>query len=124
MCFGCGQANPIGLRLRFQFDGERVTANFLVRDEHQGFSGLLHGGIMATLLDEAMGRLLYELGENAVTAELCVRLKRPVHPGETLTITGELKARSGRLLDLTAKALLPDGRDAAEATAKFLKLKA
>lgn len=123
MCFGCGADNPIGLHLKFDFDGQRVVASFVVRDEHQGFSGLMHGGLMATLLDEAMGRLIHELGENAVTAELGVRLKKPVRPGDTLVVSAELVGRNGRLLDLAAQASFPGGPIAAEANAKFLKLK-
>lgn len=123
MCFGCGQENPIGLRLRFDFDGQRVSAEFTPRAEYQGYAGLLHGGIMSAALDEAMGRLVHNLRENAVTAELNVRLKKPVRIGETLTVVGELKGRSGRLLDLVARATFPDGTVAAEATAKFIKVK-
>src|ERR1041385_3913787 len=55
-CFVCGEANPAGLRLRFETDGQVVTARFTPRPEHIGFKQVVHGGIVATLLDEIMVR--------------------------------------------------------------------
>jgi hypothetical protein len=53
-CFVCGEANPAGLRQRFETDGRVVRARFTPRPEHAGFTGVVHGGILATLLDEIM----------------------------------------------------------------------
>jgi acyl-coenzyme A thioesterase PaaI-like protein len=62
MCFVCGIDNPIGLHLKFYTDDEgRCIARFQPKAEHQGFPGQLHGGLISTLLDEAMGRVQSEV---------------------------------------------------------------
>src|SRR3989442_13903180 len=55
-CFVCGQRNPNGLHLVFQLDQNTIVADFQPREEHQGFPGVIHGGIVAAVLDEALGR--------------------------------------------------------------------
>ena len=55
VCFGCGSDNPHGLALEFTHDADGVRAEFVTREEHQGFRGMLHGGIVTAALDEAMG---------------------------------------------------------------------
>src|SRR5579864_3726600 len=55
-CFVCGQRNPFGLHLVFRVEGDSVVADFQPREEHQGFPGVIHGGIVAAVLDEALGR--------------------------------------------------------------------
>src|SRR5207248_10441272 len=54
-CFVCGDRNPKGLRVRFYIEGDSVSGQFMPCDEHMGFRGITHGGIIAALLDEAMG---------------------------------------------------------------------
>ena len=54
-CYACGDLNPIGLRLRFHMEDDWAVAAFEARREHQGYPGFIHGGIVSTLLDEAMG---------------------------------------------------------------------
>ena len=61
MCFVCGMQNPIGLKIIFEGDGERAWARFTASDEHQGYPGVLHGGITFALLDEVIGRAAMEL---------------------------------------------------------------
>jgi uncharacterized protein (TIGR00369 family) len=104
-CFGCGAANPIGLRLEFDVDEERrsAEATFKPRPEHQGYAGITHGGIMATVLDEAMLKLCWELGIPAVTARLEVELKRAVPVGEELRVRGWITEDKGRLLEAQAE---------------------
>ena len=55
LCFGCGQNNPIGLKLKFKWDGKTAKAEFTPNKFHQGWSDIIHGGITTTILDEAMG---------------------------------------------------------------------
>jgi uncharacterized protein (TIGR00369 family) len=104
-CFGCGAANPEGLRLRFDVDEGRrsAEATFKPRPEHQGYTGVTHGGIIATLLDEAMLKLCWELGIPAVTARLEVELKRPVPVGEELRVRGWIAEDKGRVLKAEAE---------------------
>ncbi len=104
-CFGCGASNPEGLRLRFDVDEERrsAEATFKPRPEHQGYAGVTHGGIIATLLDEAMLKLCWELGIPAVTARLEVELKKPVPVGEELRVRGWIVRDRGRAVEAEAE---------------------
>lgn len=104
-CFGCGAANPAGLRLQFDVDGVKrsAEATFKPRPEHQGYTGVTHGGIIATLLDEAMLKLCWELGIPAVTARLEVELKRPVPVGEELRVRGWIAADRVRMVEAEAE---------------------
>jgi acyl-coenzyme A thioesterase PaaI-like protein len=71
-CFVCGKNNPGGLQLSFEIDKERQTlkTTFVASPTFQGWDGIVHGGIISTLLDEAMAKLVYELGYQSVTASL------------------------------------------------------
>jgi len=122
MCFGCGAKNPIGLKLEFRKDNGDYVTRFVPRTEHQGWSGITHGGILATLLDEAMVRLSWQEGLNAVTAELTVRFRRPARTGKTLEIRGRITGEEGRKVYGAAEAVGEDGRVVAEATAVMMKV--
>ena len=76
MCFGCGHLNPIGLKLKFSWDGETARAEFTPADVHQGWPGVVHGGIISCLLDEALNYPPYFLNCYCLTAEMKVRLRR------------------------------------------------
>jgi acyl-coenzyme A thioesterase PaaI-like protein len=99
MCFCCGTKNPIGLKLEFQaLPGNRMRTYWTPRREHQGFKDIVHGGLVATLLDEVMIRLLYALGIRAVTAELNTRLLRPLRSGKRYRFESRLIEDKGRLV--------------------------
>jgi len=117
MCFGCGGDNPIGLKLSFQWDGKIAKAEFTPTEFHQGWSGVVHGGIIACLLDEAMGYAALFEGLHCVTAEMQVRLRRPVSIGETLIITSSLTKQNRKLAKTKASISLKDGTPIAEGTA-------
>ena len=104
-CFGCGAANPVGLRLEFDVDEGRrsAEATFRPRLEHQGYTGVTHGGIIATLLDEAMLKLCWELGIPAVTARLEVEIKRSAPVGEELRVRGWIVKDRGRAVEAEAE---------------------
>ena len=118
-CFACGEANPIGLHLDFDFVGETFTTKKIVPREYQSYTGIVHGGIITTMLDEAMGGYLYESGEKAVTARLDVRYRKPTPVGEELTITGWIESRKGSFVNMKSTIALPDGTITAEGTAKM-----
>ncbi|WP_025323484.1 PaaI family thioesterase [Deferrisoma camini] len=122
-CFVCGQDNPEGLRLAFRFDEEArsIETVWTPRPVHIGYEGIVHGGLVATLLDEALGKLTTLLGTPAVTAELTVRYHKPVPVGRPLRVEGRITRDRGRLLQGEARALLEDGTEAATATAKLLR---
>ena len=99
-CFGCGGANAKGMRLVFEKDDQRrrITGRFRLGAEYQGGAGYLHGGIIALLLDEAMGKLNRFYDVRAVTAELTVEYLRPVPVEEEITVEAEEVSREGRNL--------------------------
>lgn len=80
-CYGCGQANAYGLRLRFALIDGVATTRFTPGPEHQGYPGFLHGGLVAVILDEALGWTTYGNGVWTVTAKLTIRLRQPIPIG-------------------------------------------
>ncbi len=105
MCFCCGPRNPIGLKLTFEMlpDG-RMRTYWTPRGEHQGFKGIVHGGLVSTLMDEVMIRLLYALGIRAVTAELSTRFLRPLRTGKRYRFESRLLEDRGRVVTAEAEA--------------------
>jgi uncharacterized protein (TIGR00369 family) len=99
-CFGCGGANPRGMRLAFEQDDarQRIVGHFRLGEEYQGGSGYLHGGIIALLLDEAMGKAVRFHSEHAVTADLRVEYKRPIPVNMDIVVEGFVTRRDGRQL--------------------------
>lgn len=90
-CFGCGSGNPRGLRLAFERRDHCVVAETKLDASLAGYDGLVHGGIVATLLDEAMGWALLELaGRYGVTRSLTVQYRRPVAVGRGLEISAHI----------------------------------
>jgi uncharacterized protein (TIGR00369 family) len=99
-CFGCGGANAEGMKLAFEQDDERqrIVGRFRMAPRYQGGAGFLHGGIIATLLDEAMGKVNRFSKVRAVTAELIVEYLKPVRIAEEIVVEGWQKERKGRSL--------------------------
>ena len=110
-CFVCGENNPNGLRLSFEIDKEKQTlkTTFIASPTFQGWDGIIHGGIISTLLDEAMAKLIYELGYQAVTASLEIKFKKPAPILEPLSVYGEIIEVSKRLIRAKAHVAKKDG---------------
>lgn len=124
-CFVCGEANPLGLRLRFESDGAIVRTRFTPRPEHNGFKGVVHGGITATVLDEIMvWACAVRTRKFAFCAVLNVRYLNPIKPGGEIILTGEMTAdRKGRIYEARGTACDAGGLTLAEATGKYLPVK-
>jgi acyl-coenzyme A thioesterase PaaI-like protein len=123
-CFVCGQRNPFGLHLVFRLDNHTVVADFQPREEHQGFPGVIHGGIVAALLDEALGRTSV-LGNNrewTMTGRLEVRYRRYVPYGPLLRVRASLDTERRRMQQASGVLTLADDERVvlAEATGIFL----
>lgn len=121
-CFACGMKNAEGLRIDWKIEGKTTHADFTPSKKHQGFVGMVHGGILATLLDEAMARLAWKIHGRAVAAELTVRYLRPARIGERLSIFGEILDDKRRLIQTRARIERKDGTILATATGKSMKV--
>jgi uncharacterized protein (TIGR00369 family) len=99
-CFGCGGANEDGMKLTFVQDNERrrIIGRFVLGERYQGGGGMGHGGIIATLLDEAMGKVCRFREVRAVTAELTVEYLKPVSVVEEIVVEGWETEQKGRNL--------------------------
>jgi acyl-coenzyme A thioesterase PaaI-like protein len=117
-CFGCGCNNPIGLKLKFVHDGDTIRTEFTPDKVHQGWPGLLHGGILGCLLDEAMSNVAYATGNTCLTASITIRLKQPIKVEEPLVITARITRQRKKLIETSGQVCLKDGTIIAESTAK------
>ena len=100
LCFACGPENPIGLRIKFQFDGTVCTGVFTPGKHHVGFSDTVHGGILYTALDDVTANVLYRQGRKAHTARCEVRYRQMARVGETLSLRGWIESERRRLVVL------------------------
>ncbi len=124
-CFVCGDSNASGLKIRFETDGNIVQARFVPRPEHVGFKQTIHGGIIATLLDEIMvWACAVRTHRFAYCAELNVRFASPLAPGNEVLATGELlNNRRDKIYEAKGELRDNSGRVIASATGKYLPLK-
>lgn len=113
-CYACGDLNPIGLHLEFKMDGEWAEAQFVAMQEHQGYPGYVHGGVVSSLLDEAMGWATYGRKIWALTGKLETRFRGIVPTNELLTVRGKIENDRGRTLDVIAELRDNDGKLLAE----------
>jgi len=126
-CFVCGVQNPNGLRVRFQNDGVgRVRVETRLRAPFQGYPDIAHGGIVAALMDEVMGRTM--LTEDAqrlfYTAKMELRYRNPVPLYQDLVAVGRLLKDKGRAATAEGELYLPDGSLAIEGTATLFAVEA
>jgi acyl-coenzyme A thioesterase PaaI-like protein len=123
-CFVCGESNAAGLKLRFTTDGRIVHARFQLRDAHIGFRGIVHGGILTTVMDEIMvWACAVPTRRFAFCAELIARFLNPVKPDDEIVATGELLAnRKNRIFDAKATLTNSSGQTFAEATGKYFPI--
>ncbi len=122
-CFGCGELHPTGLHLVAHVgDGQNITAEFTVTDNHQGAPGLAHGGLLSLAFDEALGKLMWLLRAPAVTARLETDFILPVPIGTVLYITAEITGQVNRKVYASAEGRLggPDGPVAVRAASLYI----
>lgn len=121
-CFGCGVQNENGLHLAFYRTEGGVVATFAPRPEHEGYTRMTHGGIVSTVLDEAMSWAVIDSGRLAVTARISVDFRRPVPSGEELTITGRVTRDRGRAVETSGEITSEAGEVLASATGLFVRV--
>ncbi len=123
-CFGCGQANPAGLRLEFMLaENGSVVCLTTISASFEGPSGFLHGGIIATLLDESMSKSLRAKGLTTMTRQMEVEYLRPIHSGAPIRLEGRLVRSEGRKHWSEARILSPRGHILAEGKGLFVEVR-
>lgn len=124
-CFVCGADNPIGFCQEFFEDDDGYYTTVVFKREHQGYMGIVHGGLTATLLDEVMARLVWEKAGPAATARIEVNYRKPIETGIPIRFTAKISniRREGKIYETIGKAILPDGTVAADAVATVVCVK-
>lgn len=118
MCFGCGKRNPFGLRLKFHRDGRGVSTEFTPTGYYQAWTDITHGGIITTMLDEAMGHAVLMSGNfGFLTASIQVNLKRPAYLNDRLVISAEVVRDRGKTQEIEGKITTAEGTLVAEGKA-------
>jgi uncharacterized protein (TIGR00369 family) len=124
-CFGCGRTNPAGLRLEFFLAADKSVVCFpAISDDFEGPPGYLHGGIIATLLDEAMSKALRARGLTTMTRHIEVDYQRPVPSVTSLRIEGRVVRCEGRKHWAEARILNGRGTVLAQAEGLFIEIHA
>ena len=122
-CFGCGDANPIGLRLKYRREGDRLRTEFMPGDDHQGWPGIVHGGIITSLLYEVMENFPYYQGTKVMMKRMETRFLRPAQTGEIIVATSWLSDVEGRDISVLGALNGRDGRFIAEGKADLIALR-
>lgn len=123
-CFGCGDRNPIGLHLKFFRRDGTVQARFCPTASFEGYVHMMHGGIVATLLDEAMSWAVIDDGHLAVTAKMEIQFREPVPVNEPLIVVGRVERDRRRAIETSGELLSDDGRRLASSRGIFVRVSA
>ncbi|NDJ87025.1 MAG: PaaI family thioesterase [Chloroflexi bacterium] len=124
-CFVCGIANPIGLKIRFLNTGPgSIEARLTLTEYYQSYPGIAHGGIVATILDETMGRSILSVDEGRLmyTGKMELRYRHPVPLDTEILFRGWIVKDRQRIAQVAGEAVLPDGTVAVEATSTVVMI--
>ncbi|MGI8610245.1 MAG: hotdog domain-containing protein [Candidatus Dormibacteria bacterium] len=121
-CFVCGQHNAHGLQARYRQEGERITTVFTGDSRHQGFPGVVHGGLISSLLDETMGRTALFERAWVMTGRLEVRYRKPAPLGQPLTVSAWTTRVRGMSVEARGEVRTSDGELLADGKGLFLKV--
>ena len=121
-CFGCGGDNPGGMKLTFEQDNanRKIVGRFVLGERYQGGGGFAHGGIIAMLLDEAMGKVCRFREARAVTADLTVEYLKPVSVEQEILVEGRETEQKGRNLFMAGEIRNEAGEILARGRARFV----
>jgi uncharacterized protein (TIGR00369 family) len=121
-CFGCGGDNPGGMQLTFEQDNvnRRIVGRFVLGERYQGGAGFGHGGIIAVLLDEAMGKVCRFREVRAVTAELTVEYLKPINVQQEIIVEGRETEQKGRNIFMIGEIRDTTGTVLARGKARFV----
>ena len=123
-CFGCGPANEIGLHLKhFLAEDNSVVSTATIPDTYEGPKGCLHGGIIATLLDETMSKAVRATGVTAMTRQMEVEYLRPVPSGAPIRMEGRVSHHEGRKVWTQARIVDERGNELATGKGLFIAVR-
>lgn len=122
-CFVCGEKNPSGLHLHFSLHDGKVMTEFIPQKIHQGYKDIIHGGIISTLLDEAMVKTALLQGMPAVTAEITIRFRNPLMVGERVSVEASILNMNKKIIETSSVIKREDDTVIAEGHAKLLRQK-
>ena len=123
LCFVCGTENPHGLKATFVDDGVEVWTELTPAEHHQGWPGVLHGGIISAVLDETIGRVAFLHDRWVQTGSLSLRFLRPAPLGQALRASGRLIRNHRRLMQMAGQLIVAaTGEVLAEAEGTFVPL--
>ncbi len=120
-CFGCGDENSHGLRLKMEIEDGELRADFMPMPHHQGWPGTVHGGIIAALLYEIMENWTYRRGIVTMMRSMDTRLRSPATVGRTIRATSWMERREGREICVASR-LESEGKTVAEGRASLVEL--
>ena len=124
-CFVCGQDNPLGLRARSYRVGDTVELPFTTRIEHSGWSDVMHGGLIATVLDEVMTwAAILGSGKPCFAADFSVRMLAPLRAGVACTAVGRMVADRRRVFDVESHLADSAGLVIARASGRYMPVPA
>ena len=124
VCFVCGEKNTAGLKLKLRTDAARgeSVADVTFPERFQGWAGVVHGGLVATVLDEAMIYAAGAKGLKTVTGEMTVRFIKPVSTGVAYALRGRFLEDKGRIVLAESELLDAAGEVKARASGKLFKI--
>jgi uncharacterized protein (TIGR00369 family) len=121
-CFGCGLENHSGLHMTFETNGEQIRSKITVPQQFRGWSKLVHGGVISTILDETMSWAVIFLSKKFVlTKQMTIQFHRPVYVGSTLSAIGYIKEKTGERKAIVKGELFDDeGKLCASSEGEFV----
>jgi acyl-coenzyme A thioesterase PaaI-like protein len=120
-CFACGSLNEHGLGMTIHIDRARAWSELTLEPRFEGWTGVAHGGILATLLDEIMGWTMAADDDWGVTARLAVDYRKPVPVGSSLRVEGWITRARRRVVETSGRVVdRPNGVELATATATYV----
>lgn len=123
-CFACGTLNPIGLRMEVSFHDNKAYSRLSLKREFQGWSDIVHGGVMATILDEIMAHAVLHYVGQAVTTSLQVTYRAPLKVGEEFEAIGYVAEQKSRVTVAKAEIRTPGSKKIlARGESKFVLFK-
>jgi|SRR5690554_1803653 uncharacterized protein (TIGR00369 family) len=120
-CFVCGKDNPIGLKMVFDYEEENARAEFKLPAHFEGYDKIIHGGIVAAVLDEAMAKIILHHKIKAVTGSINISYKKPLRPERVYRVWGKILRIRKKIIETEAE--ISDGEYLyARATARFFSV--